>query len=114
VTLAPYLVALGVTLAIEVPVVAAVFAGQRRRMAMVALLTTTTTHLLMHFLLPHYTHHPDQWLLWGEVGALAVEAIAYGLLSRPRDPGRGLLASGVANGLSFGAGVVLVRWGLLG
>lgn len=102
-----YLLALAVTLAIEVPVVAALFAGQRLRMAVVAALATTATHLAMHFALPHVVSTYVAWLVAGELLALVVEAAAYALLSRPRSVERALVASAVANALSFGAGLAL-------
>ena len=104
-----YLWALGLTLLVEVPVVAACFAGQRLRMATVCALTTTPTHLAMHFLLPGLLGEARHWVLVGELAVLLVEAAAYALLSRPRDLPRGAVASALANGLSYGAGALLCR-----
>jgi len=101
-----YLLAIALTLGLEVPVVAGLFPGQRARMALVCGLATTATHLILHFLLP-------QWLpargamLGGEALALFAEAAAYALFSRPRDAGRALLASALANALSFAAGILV-------
>jgi len=36
-----------------------------------------------------------------------LEALAYLLLSRPRDPGRALIASALANSASFAVGLAL-------
>jgi hypothetical protein len=104
---AAYLLALLLTLAIEIPVVALVFAGQRLRMALVCLVATTATHLLMHFVLPSVCPTARSWLIAGEAQALVLEALAYLLLSRPRDPGRALIASALANSASFAAGLAL-------
>ena len=105
-----YLIALAITLAIEVPVVAAFFPGQRGRMAAACAAATTVTHLTMHFVLPGLTSSFGQFILVGEVGALAVEAGVYWLVSQPREPGRALAASAVANLLSYGAGLLYFRW----
>jgi hypothetical protein len=103
-----YLFGLLITIGIEVPVVAAVFQGQRLRMAVVCGVATTATHLAMHFLLPHVVGSMDQFMLLGELGALVVEALVYAVVSRPRDPGRALVAAALANGLSYGAGLLLI------
>ncbi len=102
----PYQVALAVTLALEVPAVALVFRDQALRMGLTCALTTTATHLAMHFLLPRGVGSYAGVLLVGELGALVVEAGVYALVSRPRDVGRALIASAVANTLSYLAGVV--------
>jgi hypothetical protein len=60
----------------------------------------------MHFLLPDVVDTPESVLLIGELGALLIEAGVYALVSRPRDPGRALIASAVANTLSYLAGFV--------
>src|SRR5262245_39250374 len=93
--------ALGLTLAVEVPVVAAVFHSTRWRMAKIAAVVTTATHWSMHFVLPLLVESRATWLVAGEIGALVLEGAAYALLARPRDLGRGLLASALANGASF-------------
>ncbi len=102
----PYQVALAITLALEVPVVALVFRDQALRMGATCALTTTATHLSMHFLLPRVVAAYQSVVLIGELGALLIEAGVYALVSRPRDPGRALIASAVANTVSYLAGFV--------
>jgi hypothetical protein len=104
----PYLLALALTLAIEVPLVALVFSGQRLRMALVAAVATTATHLFMHFVLPRLGLTYAGWLVSGELVALVGEAAAYAFLSRPRDLPRALAASAVANAASYAVGLFLL------
>ena len=103
-----YLLALGITLLIEVPLVAAVFEGQRLRMAVVAALATTATHLLMHFALPPLVGSYAAMVLVGELAATGIEAGVYVAASRPRRVGHALVASGLANAASYGAGLLLL------
>jgi hypothetical protein len=102
-----YLFALAVTLAVEVPVVAAIFRGQRLRMAVVCALATTVTHIVMHFLIPRIASSHEDVVIIGELQALVVEAVLYGLLSHPRDWPRALVASALANSASYGAGFLI-------
>jgi len=103
---AAYLLALSITLAVEVPIVATCFSGQRLRMAAVCAATTTCTHLAMHFILPRLVVSFGQFILVGALGALLVEAMVYWLASRPRDLGLALVASALANALSYGIGLI--------
>ncbi len=100
-----YLLALGLTLALEVPVVAAFYPGRRLRMALVCAAATTSTHLLLAFGFPRLLPRGMSALWVGETFATVGEAGAYWLAAR--EPGRALVASAVANTLSFAAGVVL-------
>lgn len=102
-----YLAALGITLAVEVPVVAALFPGQRLRMAVTCALATSATHLFMHFALPQLLPPGGPVLLLGELIALVVEAGVYAAAARPRELGRALIASALANSLSYAAGLVI-------
>lgn len=101
-----YLTALAITLALEVPVVAALYPGQRRRMALAAALATSATHLFMHFGLPRLLPSAGAVLLVGEIFATLAEAGVYAAASRPRSLGRGLVASALANSLSYAAGLL--------
>lgn len=103
-----YLVALGITLGTEVPVVTLLYPGQRLRLGAACAVATTATHLAMHFVLPGLLPAGISALLAGEAFALAAEAAVYLAVSRPHDPGRALVASALANSLSFGAGLVLL------
>jgi hypothetical protein len=101
--------ALVVTLVIEVPIVAALFPRQRSRMAAIALVANTVTNLTLNVGLPHVGVHGTPRILVGESAALVVEALAYALLSRPREVGRAIIASAIGNGLSFTLGGVFVQ-----
>ncbi len=103
-----YLTALVITLAIEIPIVALVFKGQRARMALCCLVATTATHLAMHFLLPRVVSSYQQFILVGELMATIIEALVYALSSRPRDWSRAMLASALANTTSYAAGLILI------
>lgn len=103
-----YVLALFITLVAEVPIVAACFSGQRLRMAAVCAAATTCTHLSMHFILPQLVGSFGQFIFLGELGALLAEASVYWLASRPRDPGLALVASALANALSYGVGLLLI------
>lgn len=111
--MAPWAVALLVTLAIEVPLVAALFPGQRLRMACVAVAANVATNLTLNLVLPRIAALRGHYLIPGEILAVVAEAAAYALASRPRDVPRSLLASSLANALSFGAGLLPVLQPLL-
>ncbi len=103
--LAGYVLALGLTIALEVPVVAGFYPGRRARLALVCALATTATHLALHFVFPRFLA-PRTALLAGEVFATLAEAAAYAAAAR-RGIGRALVASAVANSVSYGAGFLL-------
>lgn len=102
-----YPLALALTLGLEVPVVAALYPRQRLRMGLVCAVATTATHLVMHFAVPGLVSSYAAFLLAGESLALFGEAGAYWLAGRPREPGLALLASALANALSFGVGLIV-------
>jgi hypothetical protein len=101
------LTAFALTVAIEVPLVALVFKGQRVRMALVCAITTGATNLFMNTVLRTLIHDRGLAITVGELGALAIEAAVYALASRPRDLPRALFASALANAASYVAGLVL-------
>ena len=105
VDLGSYAVALGITLAVEIPVVAAFFPGRRRRMALACAVATTVTHVLLYFVFPVFILRRDLSLLVGEAVATLAEAGAYYAVGR--EPGRALVAAAVANTCSFAIGVVI-------
>ena len=105
--MSPYALALALTLAVEVPIVALLFPRQRLRMAFVCAAATVATHLSMHFALPRVLGSWGAAVLWGELGALTVEAAAYAIASRPRDPARALVTSALANLTSYAAGLAV-------
>lgn len=98
--------ALIATLAIEVPVVAAFFPGERLRMAFVAVLANTASNLTLNLVLARTVALSGHHVLLGEGLALFGEAAAYGASSRTHDLSRGGLASAVSNALSFSLGFV--------
>ncbi len=102
------LTALALTVAVETPVVAAVYRGQRLRMAVVCILTTSATNVGMNTWLRSTAASYDQYVLVGEACAVLVEAVVYALASRGRDVPKAMLASGAANALSYAAGLVLL------
>ena len=104
----PYLRALGLTVAVEVPTVALFYPGQRLRLGLVCCVVTTLTHAALFLGLPVFVALTTWVVLAGEVGVVMVEALAYALLSRPRGAPRALMASSLANGLSFGLGLALL------
>jgi hypothetical protein len=102
-----WLAALLVTLAIEVPIVATLFPGQRIRMAIVALVVNIATNLALNLVLPRIPILSGRYVFPGEMLAVVGEAAAYTAFSRPPDLPQSLLASALANALSFAAGL---RW----
>lgn len=103
----PVLFALSVTLAVETPIVAALYPGERTRMALVAFVTNVVTNVSMNTLLFQMARSYASYLLIGETAAVLFETLAYFILARHRDFGRALVASAVANAASYGAGLVL-------
>jgi hypothetical protein len=102
--LAPWLL----TLAVEVPCVAALYPGRRLAMGLACALGTTATNLAMNGLLPRWLGTGATWLVTGEAAALVLEALLYWAVARPRDPVRAFTASALANGASFAAGLLLL------
>jgi hypothetical protein len=100
------LVALVVTLVLEVPLVAAFYPRQRARMALVALAANVCTNLTLNVILPGISPLRGHHVLVGEILAVLVEWAAYAAASRPPDVGRALAVSGLANALSYAVGPV--------
>jgi hypothetical protein len=105
----PQLLAALLTVALETPCVAWRYPGQRLRLGLACALGTAATNLAMNVLLPRWLGTGAAWLLVGEGGALLLEGVLYTAVARPRDPVRAFTASALANGVSFGAGLLL--WG---
>ena len=99
--------ALAVTLAVEVPIVALLYPGERARMAGACALATTVTNLVMNAWLSRASGSYDISLLGGEIGASLVEAVVYATVSRRHGVGNALVASGLANAASFAAGLIV-------
>jgi len=103
-------VALAVTLVLEVPLVVALYPGQRKRIGVASLLANCATNLTLNLLLWRLPFAAGNHIFLGEALALFTEAIVYGAVSRPHDWPRGLLASALANALSFFAGPLVAGW----
>jgi hypothetical protein len=101
-------VALGITLALEVPIVAAFYGGQRARLAAAAVVANVGTNVAMNVLLVRSSRDSyDTTLLAGEAVALLLEAVVYAAVDRKHDLVKALTASAAANLASFGAGLLL-------
>jgi hypothetical protein len=105
-----YTEALLVTIAVEVPIVALIYAELRWRMAVVALVATSATHYAMHQPLRGFfagTGHP---VLYAEIAVVLAEAVVLFAASRhQRYEGRrattAIGASLVANAASYVVGL---------
>ena len=91
--------------ALEVPVVAALYPGERLRMGLACALATAATNLFMNGLLPGLLASASAVLLIGEAMALVVEALVYFRVSKGRDWARALVASSLANASSYLVGM---------
>jgi peptidoglycan biosynthesis protein MviN/MurJ (putative lipid II flippase) len=103
----PFLFAVAVTILIESPCVAAFYPKDRVAMALFCASINFVSNLTMNLLLPRWLGTGATFLVVGESGALCLETVFYYLVSRDKSPWRALAASGLANGLSFGAGLLL-------
>ncbi len=103
-------VALAVTLLLELPLVVALYPGQRKKLLVASLLANCATNLTLNLLLWRVPVLAGRHVFPGEVLALLVEAAVYGMVSKPHDWPRGLLASALANAASFFAGPFLAAW----
>ena len=107
--LARTLLALLITLVLEVPAVALFYPQERARMALACAGATTFTNVVMNTVLLRMATSYASYLLVGEIAAVLLEAAVYAVVSKRREVGRALLASAVANSLSFGAGLIFMR-----
>src|SRR5580704_8681899 len=101
------LLALVITIAVEVPIVAAFYCGHRVRMAIACALATTATNLALNLVLMRTTIAYDPALLGGEVAALLFEGLVYALVAPTRDIPRALVVSATANFASFAVGLLV-------
>jgi len=99
--------ALTVTLAVEMPIVALAYPRERARMALACALATSATNLAMNSWLLHEVSSYETYLLAGELGASALEALVYVVASARHDVARALIVSGLANAVSFIAGLLV-------
>jgi hypothetical protein len=98
-----------VTVAVESPLVTALYPGQRARMGLACALATSATNLLMNSALRPRLRSFAAYLIIGELGALVVEAAVYFAIDRHHQPRRAALASTLANLASFLLGPFLLR-----
>ena len=99
-----WLIALAVTLVIEVPLVAALYRGERVRLAVAAVVANAATNLALNLVLAPRGH-----LVLGEVLAVVVEALTYAVASRRGDLPWAIWVSAGANLASFTLGPLLVH-----
>jgi hypothetical protein len=105
-----YLFALGLSLAIETPVAAAVLRkhGRLGTIIAAALCGTVLTHVAIHFVLIKRFHVHGLWLhVGGESFAVAAEALIYWLFVRPARAAPAVYASLAANAASYLAGLLV-------
>jgi hypothetical protein len=102
-----WLIALAVTLMIEVPLVSALYRGERARLACAAVVANVATNLALNLVLAPRGH-----LVLGEVLAVVVEAATYAVASRRGDLPRAVAVSAAANLASFTLGPLLVHLAL--
>ena len=107
----PYLTALALTLATEVPTVTWLLRrAPWQRVVPAVLVANLISHPALHFLLPRVlpVHPLSQFIVMGELLVLALEALVYLLWIRPRPWPLALAASALANAASFGLGLLLL------
>jgi hypothetical protein len=92
------------TLLIEVPLVVWLLPGPRPVVLLVAVVANVATNLFLNVALPHFVLCRPHALGIGETLAVVVEALAYYCVSRPREAGRALFVSGLANAASYSGG----------
>jgi hypothetical protein len=109
-SLGPWLLAFGLTLVVECPIVAGFSRGRAPlgRRLLLAAFASLATHPAVWFIFPELPLEPRLALGLSEVWAAGTEAVFYGLVLLPWR--RAVVAAVVANAASFGLGLVLVRW----
>ncbi len=111
-TAGTWLLAFALTCALEIPVVLALTRGhgRRSRRALVAFAAQVLTHPLVWFVFPELTSlSPNMRFVLAELMAVVVEAVAYVLFVPELPRLRAFGVSGIANGLSFGIGLVALH-----
>ena len=99
--------ALLVTLVVEVPIVAAFYAGHRLRMALACAGATTVTNLALNLVLSRTSLPYEATLVTGETVALVFEMLVYVWVAPSQQWARALAASAAANFASFAVGLLL-------
>ena len=107
--LATYLRALGLTLAVELPIVLLILRGAPRGRVLAAFFAgNLATHLTIHFLLPRAHLGPAAFYAVAEALAMVAEAALYSAAIRPRSPWLAVAAAAGANGASYVLGLLLL------
>jgi hypothetical protein len=79
-------------------------------MATVALFANIATNLFLNGGLPMIPVLRAHRMMIGEALALIAEAVAYALAARPRDWGRAMVVSAIANAMSFELGGLVLSF----
>jgi hypothetical protein len=105
--------AFALSLIIEVPIFALVARREVPvwRAALAGAAGTFVTHPLLWFAWVHVVHDYTLYIASGEVLVAAIETLTFWALARPVSLRTALAASLVANGASYGAGLILDRLG---
>ncbi|MGA2450310.1 MAG: hypothetical protein ABTD50_16675 [Polyangiaceae bacterium] len=99
--------ALAITLAVEVPIVAVFYPRHRLRMILACVAANCLTNVSLNLVLLRAAYAYDSTLLAGESAALLFEALVYALVAPNREWSRALAASAAANLASFALGLIL-------
>ena len=106
-----YLVALGLSIAVEAAVAVVFFRKHsHKRVLLAAILGTAISHPLLHFVWPHVISphaSPDAFIISGEFGAFLIEAVVYYKMLRLKRWRLAFAGSALANLASFSVGLLL-------
>ncbi len=110
-----WLVAFGLTLATELPLLLRLLrgAGSRRRILGVGLAANALTHPVVWFVLPRFFQSFGPYVFVAETWAAGAEALVYWLAFRKEGLARAVAASALANAASLGLGLALGELGWL-
>jgi hypothetical protein len=84
------------------------------RLALAGAAGTCLTHPLLWFVWPRVVHDYAAYIASGEILIAVIESATFFALARPISLPRAIAASFVANGASYGLGILLRFWGILG
>jgi len=105
-----YLLALGLTLVVEIPVALLVLHRRGWRVVLLAaVVANLISHPLLHFALPRLLSPANRglFLLVGELGVFVLEALVYLVVARPRPRAMAVVAAALANLVSYALGMLL-------
>lgn len=108
-----WLLAFGLTVAVEVPIVMWLLRGRapgRLRLALLVIFANLATHPVVWFVMPQLFYAGTaEYLVAGETWAIVAEAVFYGLVVSGLSPTRALATSLVANVASFLVGLAVTE-----